>query len=243
MLISLLFIVASLISLPLSTMPQLYECCDKEGNTIDVFYLELASPSKRRFLMGILNAIDLLVIVTYFISLVLDHLSLNVQQFVSVRRIVLVLRVLRILRILKLAKHSVGLQSFGYTLQRSYREFGLMMMFIAIGVMIFSTLVYFAEKDIEYSGFITIPDAFWWAIVTMTTVGYGDMVPHTAFGKVIGAMCSISGVLVIALPIPVIVNNFSLFYQEQTRRQKALENRKACNERIHLQPAAGAGAL
>ncbi|XP_068433557.1 potassium voltage-gated channel subfamily A member 1 [Clinocottus analis] len=176
-----------------------------------------ACPSKTAFFKNIMNSIDIVSILPYFITLGTDlaqHQD-NGQQAMSFA-ILRIIRLVRVFRIFKLSRHSKGLQILGHTLRASMRELALLIFFLVIGVILFSSAVYFAEADEPTSQFTSIPDAFWWAVVTMTTVGYGDMKPITVGGKIVGSLCAIAGVLTIALPVPVIVSNFNYFYHRET---------------------------
>ncbi|KAF6018132.1 KCNA5 [Bugula neritina] len=181
-----------------------------------------SSPDKLGFFKNIMNLIDIMAIVPYFITLgtvIADDQtqksSSGSNQAMSLA-ILRVIRLVRVFRIFKLSRHSKGLQILGQTLKASLRELGLLIFFLIIGVVLFSSAVYFAEADSDQTYFKSIPNAFWWAVVTMTTVGYGDMRPTTPWGKLVGSFCAVSGVLMIALPVPVIVSNFNYFYHRET---------------------------
>uniref|UniRef100_A0A8C6T666 Potassium voltage-gated channel, shaker-related subfamily, member 2a n=1 Tax=Neogobius melanostomus TaxID=47308 RepID=A0A8C6T666_9GOBI len=183
-----------------------------------------ACPSKAGFFGNLMNIIDIVAIIPYFITLGTELADTPEdgqpgQQAMSLA-ILRVIRLVRVFRIFKLSRHSKGLQILGQTLKASMRELGLLIFFLFIGVILFSSAVYFAEADEPESQFESIPDAFWWAVVSMTTVGYGDMVPTTIGGKIVGSLCAIAGVLTIALPVPVIVSNFNYFYHRETEGEE-----------------------
>ncbi|XP_032093736.1 potassium voltage-gated channel subfamily C member 1-like [Thamnophis elegans] len=184
-------------------------------------------PDKMEFIKSTLNIIDFVAILPFYLEVGLSGLSSKAAK--DVLGFLRVVRFVRILRIFKLTRHFVGLRVLGHTLRASTNEFLLLIIFLALGVLIFATMIYYAERigadpdDItgsKHTVFKNIPIGFWWAVVTMTTLGYGDMYPETWSGMLVGALCALAGVLTIAMPVPVIVNNFGMYYSLAMAKQK-----------------------
>ncbi|XP_059584203.1 potassium voltage-gated channel subfamily C member 3 isoform X2 [Alligator mississippiensis] len=184
-------------------------------------------PDKLEFVKSSLNIIDFVAILPFYLEVGLSGLSSKAAK--DVLGFLRVVRFVRILRIFKLTRHFVGLRVLGHTLRASTNEFLLLIIFLALGVLIFATMIYYAERigadpdDItgsKHTYFKNIPIGFWWAVVTMTTLGYGDMYPMTWSGMLVGALCALAGVLTIAMPVPVIVNNFGMYYSLAMAKQK-----------------------
>ncbi|EPB72543.1 K+ channel tetramerisation domain protein [Ancylostoma ceylanicum] len=183
--------------------------------TIELTLRFISCPSKVSFLTSFLNIIDFIAIAPFFVNLIwADASKSNSSMSFAVLR---VLRLVRVFRIFKLSRHSVGLQILGKTFRASVQEFCLLIFFMVIALVLFASGMYFAEQGEPHSKFTSIPASFWFVLVTMTTVGYGDLVPLSPQGKIVGSMCALIGVLTLALPVPIIVANFKHFYRQENR--------------------------
>jgi len=110
------------------------------------------------------------------------------------------------------------LQVLILTFKASLAGLGLFLVALLVCLLVYSSAIYYAELGVKGSQIESIPDAFWWAIITMTTVGYGDKVPVGICGKLIGSACAITGVLTLAIPVPIITGHFNRFYAHKTGR-------------------------
>ena len=120
-----------------------------------------------------------------------------------------VILLFRIVRFLKLARYSPALRSLLEALYTERRALFGCAVILAGATLISAVLIHLAERDAQPATFGTIPDAMWWSIVTLGTVGYGDVVPATPFGKMIAAITIVCGFVMVALPVGIVATAFS----------------------------------
>lgn len=175
------------------------------------FVLRIASsPNKREFITQPMNWVDFLAIWPFYLDLIPSITDPVIE----------ILALTRLLRLFRFFKLNLGLQILKHTMVASMRELFLLVLLIMIPVVIFASVVYLTEKVDNAAKFKSIPEAFWWAVITITTVGYGDIVPKTTAGKMFGSLCAACSVIITALPISIIGSNFSLYYAHAQARLK-----------------------
>lgn len=149
------------------------------------------------YMLSFHGLIDLLAILPFFLQALLPGLDLRF------------LRVIRVMRILKLSHYSTALEDLMAAIYAERAAFISALYLLALSILIAACLMYYAEHDLQPDKLGTIPDAMWWSIVTITTVGYGDVTPISLAGKVIGAFTALSGVFTVALLTGIVASAFA----------------------------------
>ena len=171
--------------------------------TIELILRLVTAPTTRKLLREKSIWVDLFSILPYFITLAFKE-----EESLEILKVVYVLR---LYRAFEAFRFSYVLQVFIQTITGSIRELLLLLFICSILVISFGALAYHAEHKANTEGFASIPASFWWSLITMTTVGYGDVSPTTVGGKIVGCACAITGVLLLALPTSIVTTNFSLY--------------------------------
>lgn len=203
--------------------------------TMEYLLRLISTPDLKRFGRSVLNAVDLIAILPLYLQMTLEvfekedrarHDDIEtVGRVGKLGQVLRIMRLMRIFRILKLARHSTGLRAFGFTLRQCYQQVGCLFLFIAMGIFTFSAMVYTVEHDVHKTNFTSIPHAWWWAAVSISTVGYGDMFPETHLGRLFAFACISFGIILNGMPISILYNKFSDYYtklksHEYTSTQK-----------------------
>ena len=146
--------------------------------------------------------IDLLAILLFYLG---ELLAIDLR----------VLRVLRLLRFLKLSRYSPAMHALIRVLHAERRALAGALLLLCAAVLFASTGIYYLESQAQPDKFGSVPDAAWWAIATLTTVGYGDVTPVTPLGRLFGSLVMVLGLCILALPVAIISTGFA---QEASRR-------------------------
>lgn len=182
------------------------------------------SPKPRKYIFSFLGIVDLLAILPTYFSL----MAPDAQALIVIRAV----RLLRIYRILKLYHFVRAGNLLVLALHRSARKILIFMMFIVILVTMLGSLMYVIEHG--QNGFYSIPLSIYWAVITLTTVGYGDIVPLTDLGKFIASFIMILGYSILAIPTGIVSVEMSRTFNEATDEEKKCTH---CGEPRHAPEA------
>ncbi|KAJ9435847.1 Potassium voltage-gated channel protein Shab [Diplonema papillatum] len=214
-----------------------------ETITIALFTIEFVlrfatTPSQEQFWREWYTWIDLLAILPYYMMEI--GLANEWAKGLVVLRVV---RLTKLLRILKVGRHSVGFHLLTLSVQKALLPLLWLLFVLVLAMVLFSALIYFAETssaatldaergiwrrdaDSKYADagqiiqFESVHASLWWAITTLTTTGYGDLVPKTEIGKAVGGLAMLCGVLLLAFPTTILTQQFSKVFMEHEERRK-----------------------
>lgn len=185
--------------------------------TLEYALRTFSATNKSLYLLSAQGIFDMLSFFPYVMTIIIQVVIPGTAT-IPLQRILVFLT---FFSVFKLTRYSLGLQVLVKTIQTSLQELMLLLVCVAISLVLFSSVIYYCESTDDSTDFNSIPATFWFTIVTMTTVGYGDLAPVTVAGKIFSALCAVFGVCcVLAIPSTIIVTNFNFFYLKHKAKPK-----------------------
>ena len=179
--------------------------------TIEYFFRIYAVNRPFKYIFSFMGIVDLLAIIpTYLIFILPAAHSLSVVRAI---------RLIRIFRIFKLSRYLRGAHTMQIALRSSRPKIIVFLLSIMLLVIILGTLMYIIENSVRTNGFENIPNSIYWSIITLTTVGYGNIVPMTILGKIVASFIMILGYGIIAVPTGIVTAEFSRKRKEKVNTQ------------------------
>ena len=185
--------------------------------TVEYLVRIWCTPNRKGYMLSIYGIVDLLALLPTYLSLMLPQAAP-----LLIIRLLRILRIFRVLRLLSLLREANDLAA---ALQRSARKIFVFFSMVIVLATIFGCLMYVVEG--AEHGYDSIPKSIYWAIVTITTVGYGDIIPQTPIGQVIASVGMLMGYAVIAVPTGIVTAELTV--AEQIRRQGELKASRNCS--------------
>uniref|UniRef100_A0A8C6SRD6 Si:rp71-39b20.4 n=1 Tax=Neogobius melanostomus TaxID=47308 RepID=A0A8C6SRD6_9GOBI len=204
--------------------------------TVEYFLRLMTTSNIKQFVKSALNFVDLVAVMPYFLQIIfevffIDSEDLGAQEDLKtmarvskVSKVLKVVKLMRIFRILKLARHSTGMRAFGFTIRQCSEQVCCLFLFIAMGIFTFSALMHSVEIDQPGTPFSSIPGTWWWAAVSISTVGYGDVVPVSYLGRCVAFGCISFGIILNGMPISILFNKFSDYYSKLKEQEYTYSN-------------------
>nr|XP_056700646.1 potassium voltage-gated channel subfamily V member 2-like [Euleptes europaea] len=253
------FVLISIVGMTLSTVEEMQHktsknCLEQVEAICAIFFtLEYAmrlisTSSFQQFLRALFSAIDLVSIMPFYIQVLFENLGQGEMEYQEelhkmrsvgkLGKVLKLIKLMRIFRILKLARHSTGLRAFGFTIRQCYQQVCCLLLFIAMGVFAFSALMHSVEHDVPGTDFTSIPNTWWWAAVSLSTVGYGDTVPATVLGRMVAFACISFGIILNGMPISILYNKFSDYYAKLKSHEYEASISLKLSRKLHLKKRA-----
>ena len=208
-----LFIWIEIISVGIFTVEYLCRVWVAPSKVPGPYSFAVACKARAKYMLSFSGLVDLLSILPFYLRAFFPYLDLRI------------LRALRLLRILKLSHYNSAMEDLFEAINEEKRSFYAASYLFAILFILSSTLMYFAEYRTHPTGFQSIPDSMYWALITLTTVGYGDITPITVAGKLIAVGSAILGVIVVALVTGIVASSFNsqmerrnIIFEDQVRK-------------------------
>ncbi|XP_035690641.1 potassium voltage-gated channel protein Shal-like [Branchiostoma floridae] len=191
--------------------------------TVEYILRLFASPDRWSHMWKAMSMVDLLSILPYYATVCLPKDSDLNGAFVT-------MRVLRVFRVFKLSRTSHNLRLLGYVLRYCIKDLSFLFFSLVMTMVIFSTILYYVERGGTGTLFTSVPATFWYVVVTMTTLGYGEMVAQSSLGKIVTGLCCVFSVLLLTLPVTVVVSNFNNLYKPEKLKKEGVfsPKRKRC---------------
>ena len=229
----LLLIFINIAALVLESVPKINAAYERfffalEFFSIIIFTIEYilrvwSSVENRRFnkpITGRLRYMSTPMAIVDFLAIIPFYLAFLPVDF----RFLRIIRLFRLFRLLKIARYLKALNLIKDVLQEKKEHIYLTVMFIFFLLIIISTLMFYVENEAQPDVFSSIPASMWWGIETLTTVGYGDMLPVTSYGRILGGIISVLGIGLFALPAGILSSGLT----EHLQNNKSRSQTKKC---------------